>query len=309
MRPSPKTARSPARRRRRPRRSGRGAGRRSGGSRCRRSCRSVSACAVMRRPRRGRGPRAGGADARSAPAAARARRPRRGPRRRRRTRRRPGRGDVDEERPPRRRRASSPRAVSRSASGSAASSVSTSSWPVRSVKLVSGAVRSSRPASIATSQPATRSISPSRWLATTTVIPKSRPMRSISAEHLVAPGRVEAVRRLVQEEEARVVDERLGELDALLHAGRVAADRPIALLVEADVAEDVGRPLPRRAGGQPRDAGHVAHELGGADVRRQAVVLGHVADQLADPRALGRGVEVEDGGLALGRRRAGRAGS
>ena len=42
-------------------------------------------------------------------------------------------------------------------------------------------------------------------------------------QHLVATGRVEAVRGLVEEQQARVVDERLGELDPLLHAGRVAA--------------------------------------------------------------------------------------
>ena len=49
-------------------------------------------------------------------------------------------------------------------------------------------------------------------------------------EHLVATGRIEPVRRLVEQEQAWVVDERLGQLDALLHAGRVAAHRAIALL-------------------------------------------------------------------------------
>ena len=75
-------------------------------------------------------------------------------------------------------------------------------------------------------------------------------------EHLVAAGRVEAVRRLVEQQQARVVDEGLGELDPLLHAGRVAADRAIALLVQADVAEDLGGPL---AGGGARQAGHPGH--------------------------------------------------
>ena len=42
-------------------------------------------------------------------------------------------------------------------------------------------------------------------------------------QHLVAAGRVEAVRRLVEQHQPRVVDERLGELDALLHARGVAA--------------------------------------------------------------------------------------
>ena len=75
-------------------------------------------------------------------------------------------------------------------------------------------------------------------------------------EHLVAAGRVEAVGRLVEQQQPRVVDERLGELDPLLHPGRVAADRAVALLVQPDVAEDLGGPL---AGGGARQAGHPRH--------------------------------------------------
>ena len=104
-------------------------------------------------------------------------------------------------------------------------------------------------------------------------------------EHLVAAGRVEAVRRLVEQEQTWVVDERLGELDPLLHAGRVAADRAVALLVQPDVAEDLGGPL---AGGRPRqpgDQGQVRDEVGGGRVGRKAIVLGHVAHELADRRS------------------------
>ena len=219
---------------------------------------------------------------------------------RRRTRRR---------RPRRSRRASSARSPSRpgrgpssrSASWSAASSVSTTSWP--------GALGEARqrrgaqqPPGIDRDEPAGDPLDlPEEVARDDDGDPEVAPDALDQAEHLVAAGRVEPVRRLVEEEEARIVDERLGELDALLHAGRVATDRPIALLVQTDVAQDVGGPLTRRAGGQAGDAGHVADELGGADVRRKAVVLGHVADELADPGTIGRRVEIEDGGLALGR--------
>ena len=174
------------------------------------------------------------------------------------------------------------------------SSTSTARTPVRSVNDPSGAARSSRPASMATRKSQTRSISPSRWLATMTAIPNSVPVRRTSAEHLVAAGRVEAVGRLVEQQQPRVVDERLGELDPLLHAGRIAADRAVALLVQPDVAEDLGGPL---AGGRARQARHPRHvgdEVGGRGVGRQAVVLGHVADELADRRALGAHVEAHD---------------
>ena len=101
-------------------------------------------------------------------------------------------------------------------------------------------------------------------------------------EHRVPARRVEAVGRLVEQQQPRVAREGLGELDPLLHAGGVGADLPVALLVQADVAQRLGGPLP---GGGRREAGHAAHvrdELGRRDVRRQAVVLGHVADELPD---------------------------
>ena len=91
-----------------------------------------------------------------------------------------------------------------------------------------------------------------------TAIPNSRAGPADEREHLVAAGRIEAVGRLVEEQQPRVVDERLGELDPLLHAGRVAADRAVALLVQPDVAEDLGRPL---AGGR-RSAGRTSGPCG-----------------------------------------------
>ena len=106
-------------------------------------------------------------------------------------------------------------------------------------------------------------------------------------EHVVAAGGVETVGGLVEQHQLGVVDQRLRELDPLLHAGGVAAHRPVALLVEPDVAQDVGRPLAGGGRRQPRHPGHVDAELGGGHVGRQAVVLGHVADPLADRRALG----------------------
>ena len=56
-------------------------------------------------------------------------------------------------------------------------------------------------------------------------------------DHLLAAGRVHAVRRLVEDQQLRVVDDRRGELQPLLHAGGVRLDRAVARLVEADVVE------------------------------------------------------------------------
>ena len=114
------------------------------------------------------------------------------------------------------------------------------------------------------------------------------------AEHLVAARGVEPVRRLVEEDELGVVDERLRELDALLHARGVAADRAVALLVEPDVAQRVRGALAGDVRGQAGHARHVDEELRGRDVEGEALALGHVAHDLADLEAVREAVEAED---------------
>ena len=74
-------------------------------------------------------------------------------------------------------------------------------------------------------------------------------------EHLVAPLRIHAVGRLVEEQQIGIVHERLRQLDALLHAGRVGLDVAVARLAEADVVEHLVRALHRvdgRAGRRAR---------------------------------------------------------
>ena len=122
--------------------------------------------------------------------------------------------------------------------------------------------------------------------------PELRPGPMHQVEHLVASSRIEPVRGLVEEQQLGVVDDRLRQLDPLLHAGRVAADRPIALLVQAHVAEHLGGPLARGSGRQPGHTAHVAHELRGGDIGREAVVLRQVAHELPDLRSAGGHVHL-----------------
>ena len=70
-------------------------------------------------------------------------------------------------------------------------------------------------------------------------------------EHLVAPLRVHAVGRLVEKQQVGVVDQRLRQLDALLHAGGVRLDVAVARLAEADVVEHLVRALHRVGARQP----------------------------------------------------------
>ena len=114
-------------------------------------------------------------------------------------------------------------------------------------------------------------------------------------EHLVAPLRVHAVGRLVEEQQIGIVDERLRQLDALLHAGRVGLDVAVARLAEADVVEDLVRALhrvDRRQPGELAAVGDKRHGVHAGDVR---VALRHVADARADRQRRLRHVHVEHG--------------
>jgi hypothetical protein len=119
------------------------------------------------------------------------------------------------------------------------------------------------------------------------------PMRlADQRQHLLAPHRIQPGRRLVEEDERGIVHQRLAQLDALLHPGRVAADRAVALLEQPGVAQRVGGARARGGRRQPAQLRHVRQELGRAHLARQAVVLRHVADARAHAHA-GRGVLAE----------------
>ena len=92
------------------------------------------------------------------------------------------------------------------------------------------------------------------------------------------PFGIHAVRRLVEKQQIGIVDERLRELDALLHARRIRPDVAVARLAEADVVEHFVRTLHGVDGGQPGKLTAVAHERYGVHAGNVGVALGHVAD-------------------------------
>ena len=128
---------------------------------------------------------------------------------------------------------------------------------------------------------------------------RARPVDQL--QHLVTPGRIKAVGRFVQQQQPWIVDQGLGQLDALLHARGVGADRPIAFLVHAHVPQHLGGPFPGR---RTRQAGHlaqVADQVRGGEIGRQAVVLRHVAHDATDVRTLPAHIESHDTCLPGGR--------
>jgi hypothetical protein len=120
-------------------------------------------------------------------------------------------------------------------------------------------------------------------------------------QHLLAALGVEAVGGLVEQQQVRVVHQRLGQLDPLLHAGRVRVDRPVARLVQSDVVQHLVRTARGLVGRQARELRGEGHEAGRGHAGQVAVHFRHVADAPADLERLARGVEAERGhGSAIG---------
>jgi hypothetical protein len=107
-------------------------------------------------------------------------------------------------------------------------------------------------------------------------------------EHLVTTLRVHPIRRLVEKEEIGVVDERLRELDALLHTGRVRFDVPVARFPEADVVEHFVGTLHRVHGGQARELPAIGDERHRIHAGDMSVAFRHVPEARPDlQRTLG----------------------
>src|SRR5438093_11573474 len=68
-------------------------------------------------------------------------------------------------------------------------------------------------------------------------------------EHLSLPGWIEAERRLVEEDDSRVVDERTSDAEPLPHAAAVGPDQRASSLVKPHLVEELARD---RAGTGPR---------------------------------------------------------
>ena len=76
------------------------------------------------------------------------------------------------------------------------------------------------------------------WLETKTVLPIGGELPERLA-HRDDPGRVEAVRRLVEEEEPRVAEERGGDPEPLLHPERVGLDLVAGPIAQPDELEQL----------------------------------------------------------------------
>ena len=143
------------------------------------------------------------------------------------------------------------------------------------VDVAAGPACSIRPWSITTTRSATAMASGWVWVTWTKVMPSSRCMRAKLAAHLQAQELVERRQRLVEQQHARVGDQRAGERDALLlAAGELApacARRSAAICTRSSISRAL-------AALRLADAAHLQIEgdvVEAGQMREQRVVLEH----------------------------------
>ena len=117
--------------------------------------------------------------------------------------------------------------------------------------------------------------------------------RAHQVEHFRPASRVQAGGGLIEDVQLRVVNHRLGELHLLLHACRVFGDFAVAFFFDPDELQHVVRATDRAVGVEPAHAAHEGDEPDARHVRDQTIMLGHVADALAQRHAV-EDVAAED---------------
>ena len=112
-------------------------------------------------------------------------------------------------------------------------------------------------------------------------------------EHLAALDRIEAVRRLVEDDQFGRVHERLCELDALAHTERERADHARALFFQPHGKEHLRGATDGIGAREATQLGEMPHKIGGRQLGGEALVLGGVADATANAIAGGARVLAE----------------
>jgi hypothetical protein len=113
--------------------------------------------------------------------------------------------------------------------------------------------------------------------------------------------RVQADRRLVEEQDPRRVQQPARDLEATLHAAREGRHSAAPALPEADHLEDLAHPVGDRRARDAVQLGVQAQVLLRGEVAVERRVLEDEADVPAHLVALGRDVVAGDGGAAAGR--------
>src|SRR5205807_9837340 len=123
--------------------------------------------------------------------------------------------------------------------------------------------------------------------------------RSDRRPELARPDRVEADRRLVEEEDGRVVQEPARDMEPLPHAARIALDALVLAAAEPDEVEELGDAALLLAGRHAVELGEVAEVVErGEPLVDPAVPAEDVADPPAHLARVLDDVEAEHARLA-----------
>ncbi len=93
---------------------------------------------------------------------------------------------------------------------------------------------------------------------------------------------IKTVGRFIEKNDLRVVNNRLSQLQPLLHPGRVGIDLAITLLAHADEVEHLVRALAGDLKGQPAQLRAIGDVLAPRHARDMAILLRSITDALAD---------------------------
>ena len=107
------------------------------------------------------------------------------------------------------------------------------------------------------------------------------PERSDQRQDVLPPVWIQSVRRFVEKDDAWIMDQRLGELRTLSHAGGVRVHGAVAFLPHPNEVENFMSPLTCVAEAHSGKLATVRHVFAAGHARDMAVALGTVADFLA----------------------------
>ena len=164
-------------------------------------------------------------------------------------------------------------ARSSAARSSAGRGERTTTWPP-AVRRDTGPCSTSRPRWITTTSSTVCATSASTWLETSTV----RPSAGHAAQEVAQPAdalRVEAVGGLVEDQHARVAEQRRRQPEPLAHAERVLAGAPAGGALELDEPEHLVHARPREPGHRRQRAQVVAALAAGMRARDLQVGADH----------------------------------
>ena len=118
-------------------------------------------------------------------------------------------------------------------------------------------------------------------------------------QHPLAPVRIEPIRRLIQDQHSRSVDDGDCEFGHLFHAERIGTHISIAGLAQSELEQSFVSPFQRIRRRQARQFGHHTYQTYAGRSSNERIVFRHVADLVPDLADLRADIHSQDPGGPL----------